>query len=282
MIPILAALLTVVAGSAIWLLIAGLRPVAAPSSTPRRSQLTRPQRKQLQLIAIGLVIGLLLWILTGYIAAVIAAPILALLAPQLIPRSTEKSTIARLTAMEEWTRSLVGLLGATASIEQAIIASRSSAPKALKEEIGMLAARLQSGIPIEQALTQFGDDLDDTTGDLLTGSLILGTRRRGAGLARLLEGTAETIADDVAARRQIEADRAKPRANARFITVIAVVVIAVEFLFNPAYVEPYRTALGQIILIVLVALFLAALWWMNIVARDPKGQRLLRPTGDAS
>jgi tight adherence protein B len=282
MIPILAALLTVVAGSAIWLLIAGLRPVAAPSSTPRRSQLTRPQRKQLQLIAIGLVIGLLLWILTGYIAAVIAAPILALLAPQLIPRSTEKSTIARLTAMEEWTRSLVGLLGATASIEQAIIASRSSAPKALKEEIGMLAARLQSGIPIEQALTQFGDDLDDTTGDLLTGSLILGTRRRGAGLARLLEGTAETIADDVAARRQIEADRAKPRANARFITVIAVVVIAVEFLFNPAYVEPYRTALGQIILIALVALFLAALWWMNIVARDPKGQRLLRPTGDAS
>lgn len=282
MIPILAALLTVVAGSAIWLLIAGLRPVAAPSNTPRRSHLTRPQRKQLQLIAIGLVIGLLLWILTGYIAAVIAAPILALLAPQLIPRSTEKSTIARLTAMEEWTRSLVGLLGATASIEQAIIASRSSAPKALKEEIGMLAARLQSGIPIEQALGQFGDDLDDTTGDLLTGSLILGTRRRGSGLARLLEGTAETIADDVAARRQIEADRAKPRANARFITVIAVVVIAVEFLFNPAYVEPYRTGVGQIILIALVALFLAALWWMNIVARDPKGQRLLRPTGDAS
>lgn len=281
MIPILAALLTVVAGSAIWLLIAGLRPVAAPS-TPQRNQLTQPQRKQLQLLAIGFAIGLLLWILTGYIAAVIAAPILALLAPQLIPRSTEKSTIARLTAMEEWTRSLVGLLGASSSIEQAIIASRSSAPEALKQEIGMLAARLQSGIPIEQALTQFGDDLDDTTGDLLTGSLILGTRRRGSGLARLLEGTAETIADDVAARRQIEADRAKPRANARFITVIAVAVIAIEFLFNPAYVEPYRTALGQIILIALAALFLAALWWMNIVARDPKGQRLLRPTGDAS
>ncbi|MGO2537566.1 MAG: hypothetical protein ACTH8W_15475, partial [Brachybacterium tyrofermentans] len=59
-------------------------------------------------------------------------------------------------------------------------------------------------------------------------------------------------------------------------------VIAIEFLFNPAYVEPYRTGVGQIILIALAGLFLAALWWMNIVARDPKGQRLLRPTGDAS
>lgn len=278
---ILAALLVITAGVAIWLLIAGLRPVAA-SSTPRRQQLTRSQRRQLQLLAAGLAIGLLLWIITGYIAAVIAAPVLALLAPQLIPHSTGKTTIERLTAMEEWTRSLVGLLGASAAIEQAIIASRSSAPEALKEEIGMLAARLQNGIPIEQALTQFGDDLDDTTGDLLTGSLLLGTRRRGSGLARLLEGTAETIADDVAARRQVEADRAKPRANARFITVIAVVVIAIEFLFNPAYVEPYRTGLGQVILIGLVTLFLAALWWMNIVARYPKGQRLLRPTGDPS
>lgn len=278
---ILAALLVITAGVAIWLLIAGLRPVAE-SSTPRRQQLTRSQRRQLQLLAAGLAIGLLLWIITGYIAAVIAAPVLALLAPQLIPHSTGKTTIERLTAMEEWTRSLVGLLGASAAIEQAIIASRSSAPEALKEEIGMLAARLQNGIPIEQALTQFGDDLDDTTGDLLTGSLLLGTRRRGSGLARLLEGTAETIADDVAARRQVEADRAKPRANARFITVIAVVVIAIEFLFNPGYVEPYRTGLGQVILIGLVALFLAALWWMNIVARDPKGQRLLRPTGDPS
>lgn len=278
---IFAALLVVTTGVAIWLLIAGLRPVAAPS-TPQHRQLTRSQRKQLQLLAAGLAIGLLLWIVTGYIAAVIAAPVLALLAPQLIPHSSGKTTIERLTAMEEWTRSLVGLLGASAAIEQAIIASRSSAPEALKEEIGMLAARLQNGIPIEQALTQFGDDLDDTTGDLLTGSLLLGTRRRGSGLARLLEGTAETIADDVAARRQIEADRAKPRANARFITVIAVAVIAIEFLFNPAYVEPYRTGLGQVILIGLVTLFLAALWWMNIVARDPKSQRLLRPTGDAS
>lgn len=281
MIPIIAALLTVLTGVGIWLLVTGLRPVTTPS-TQRRSQLTPSQRKQLQLVAIGLAIGVLLWILTGYIATVVAAPVLMLLAPQLIPRSTEKTTIARLNAMEEWTRSLVGLLGASSSIEQAIIASRNSAPETLKEEIAMLAARLQSGIPIEQALTQFGDDLDDPTGDLLTGSLLLGTRRRGSGLARLLEGTAETIADDVAARRQIEADRAKPRANARFITIIAVVVIAIEFLVNPDYVEPYRTSLGQIILIALSALFLAALWWMNVVSRDPKGQRLLRPTGDAS
>lgn len=281
MMPLIASLCAVVVGVGLWLVISGLRPSQSAAAPARRSHLTRSQRQQLRLLLIGVAVGLLLWIITGYLVAIIALPVLLFLAPHLIPRSTGKNTIKRLNAMEEWTRSLTGLLGASSGIEQAIIASRSSAPEALQEEIGMLAARLQAGIPIERALDTFGDDLDDPTGDLLTGSLILGTRRRGSGLARLLDGTAQTIADDVAARRQIEADRAKPRANARIIAVIAIAIIAGQFILNPAYVEPYKTPIGQIVLVVLVAVFLTGLWWMNFSSREPKGRRLLRATGGA-
>lgn len=279
MLPLIAVLLTLVAGAGIWLLIVGSRRTVPAPTRPKHRALTRPQRRQLRLALIGLVVGIVLWLLSGYIVTVLAGPVLALLAPHLIPRSTGKSTIERLNAMEEWTRSLTGLLGASAGIEQAIIASRSSAPDALKEEVGMLAARLQAGIPIERALEAFGDDLNDPTGDLLTGSLILGTRRRGSGLARLLDGTAQTISDDVAARRQIEADRAKPRSNARLIAIIATLVIAGQFLLNPGFVEPYKTPIGQIVLIALVAVFLAALWWMNLATRERPGRRLLVPSG---
>ena len=69
----------------------------------------------------------------------------------------------------------------------------------------------------------FADDLDDATGDLVAANLILGARRRGAGLASVLEGLAESVAADVRARREIEADRAKPRATARWVTLITVV-----------------------------------------------------------
>lgn len=279
MLPTIAALLAASAGAGLWLVLAGMRPTVEATPARRERQMSTAQRKQIRLLLIGAAAGLLLWLLTGYFVAVLALPALALIAPRLIPRSTGKSTISRLTAMEEWTRSLTGLLGAGGGIEQTIIASRSSAPEALREEIGMLAARLQAGIPIERALETFGDDLDDPTGDLLTGSLILGTRRRGPGLARLLDGTAQTISDDVAARRQIEADRAKPRANARLIAAIGIIVIVGQFVLNPAYVEPYKTPLGQVILIFLVAVFLAGLWWMNLVSREPKGRRLLRATG---
>ena len=53
----------------------------------------------------------------------------------------------------------------------------------------------------------FADDLDDATGDLVAANLILGARRRGGGVASVLESLAESVAADVQARRAIEADR---------------------------------------------------------------------------
>ena len=277
----IAAVLTLVAGIGTWLIITGTRPSTSPPSR-RRPSLSTLQRKQRAALVLALVLGIILWLITGFIVTVIAVPVLVYITPHLLPHSTGKHAIARLDAMAEWTRSLSGLLGASAAIEPAIIASRNSAPAALREDIRMLAARLEAGVPIERALTHFGDDLADPTGDILTGALLLGSRHRGAGLTRILTGTAQTIADDVAARRQIEADRAKPRSTARLITVIAVAVIAAEFILNPTYVEPYQSPLGQIILIVLVAVFLAALWWMNAITREPKGQRFLSSAGGAT
>ena len=87
-------------------------------------------------------------------------------------------------------------------------------------------SRLRARWATEDALRAFADDLDDATGDVIAANLILGARRRGAGLASVLDGLAESVAADVRARREIEADRAKPRATARWVTIITVSVLA--------------------------------------------------------
>ena len=109
-------------------------------------------------------------------------------------------------------------------------------------------ARLRARWATEEALRAFADELDDATGDLVAANLILGARRRGAGLASVLEGLAESVAADVRARRQVEADRAKPRATARWVTLISVSVLVVLALSGD-YVEPYGTPLGQVLLV---------------------------------
>lgn len=279
MLPFLAALCASALILGLWLLVTGLIPQPVTEKAKRPRRLTSAQRRRGATVLAATALGGALWLFTGYFVALPALPAIALLLPHLLPRSSEKALIERLNALEEWTRSLSAVLGAQAGLEGAIIASRTSVGDPIKREVSRLAARLQAGVPTKVALESFADDLDDPTGDVLAGSLLLGSFRRGPGLAKVLDGAAEMISDDVAARREVEADRAKPRANARIITVIAVVVLLLLFVANPTYVEPYQTLFGQVILSTLIAMFLASLWWMNIASRTPKARRILRTTG---
>src|SRR3546814_15959214 len=84
-------------------------------------------------------------------------------------------------------------------------------------------------------------------------------------LAQVLESLAESVAADVRARRQIEADRAKPRATARWVTIISVGVLVI-LAISGTYVAPYRTPLGQVLLVTLLAASVQTLVWMKRMA----------------
>jgi Flp pilus assembly protein TadB len=186
--------------------------------------------------------------------------------------------------MEEWTRSLSGVLSVGVGLEQAIVATLRSTPPAIRSEVSTLAARLRSGWPTVRALRAFADDLDDATGDQIAASLILGSTRRGAGLASVLDGLAQNVADDVRIRRTIEADRAKPRSTARWITFITLVVIGLLAL-NGTYIAPYGTGFGQLILTVLLVGYVGGLVWLRSMTRGRPLPRFLtatRPTHSPS
>ena len=115
---------------------------------------------------------------------------------------------------------LAGVLTVGIGLEQAIAATRRSAPAAIAPEVDRLAARLNARWGTEAALRAFADDLDDATGDLIAASLVLAARRRGGGLTRLLTSLADTATAELRIRRTIEGDRARPRAAARWVTVL--------------------------------------------------------------
>ena len=149
-----------------------------------------------------------------------------------------------------------GVLTVGIGLEQALVATLRSTPAPISRRGQRLVARLRARWDTETALRAFADELDDATGDLIAANLILGARRRGAGLASVLEGLAESVAADVRARRQVEADRAKPRSTARWVTLISASVLVVLAL-SGTYVEPYRSPIGQVILVVLLSAYVA-------------------------
>lgn len=250
----------------------GLRPAPEKPPAPARTHLPSVARlgqispRTRVLLLVGAGAGLIVAIVTGWFIAILAVPAIIVGLPMLLTAPRAASEIERLEAMEEWTRSLSGVLTAGVGLEQALIATLRSTPDAIRPEVTRLVARLGARWGTEDALRAFAEDLDDATGDLVAANLILGARRRGRGLANVLESLAESVAADVRARRQIEADRAKPRATARWITLITVGVLAFLALTG-RYVAPYGSPLGQILLVVLLSAYVATLIWMRTMTR---------------
>lgn len=249
-------------------LIAGLRPIEIAVTPPRTGRLrgitALPRRTRVLLIA-GAVTGAVAFLITGWALALLVVPAAVVGLPVLLAAPPAAARIRRLEAMEEWTRSLSGVLTVGVGLEQALAATLRSTPEEISDEVTRLVARLRARWVTEDAIRAFADELDDATGDVIAANLILGARRRGAGLAAVLEGLAESVAADVRARRQVEADRAKPRATARWVTLISASVLVVLAL-SGSYVEPYRSAVGQVILLTLLSAYVATLVWMRRMA----------------
>lgn len=246
-------------------LVAGLRRTPVVPRPPRARRTPPMSMQTRRLMLVGVAGGLVALVVTGWALALVVVPVAFVGLPILLSSGSAPARIERLEAMEEWTRSLSGVLTVGVGLEQALVATLRSTPAAISPEVTRLVARLRARWVTEDALRAFAEELDDATGDLVAANLILGARRRGAGLASVLEGLAESVAADVRARRQVEADRAKPRATARWVTLISVGVLVVLAL-SGTYVEPYRSPLGQIILISLLAAYVATLVWMKRMA----------------
>lgn len=255
-----------------------LWPAEPEPAKPRRGpsladRVRRIPARTLLLCAGGLAVGLLTGVFTGWWIAVLVLPVAAVGLPVLIVSTPEKKRIARMEAMAEWTRGLAGVLSAGIGLEQALVAMLRSTPAAIQPEVRALVGRMQTNWSSEDALRAFADDLDDPTGDLVAAYLILGARRRGGSLATVLQSLADSVAEDVASRRQIEAERAKPRGTMRWVTIITAGGLGLYALSGG--MAAYGSPLGQLAIAAILALYALSMVWMKRMATPKPLPRII-------
>jgi tight adherence protein B len=285
MTSVLAAAIGLLAVGGILMIIRGLRRSAVPA--PRRSEtlggawarLTRRPagtagRRRDALLLFGLVAGFAVAAWSGWLVAIVAIPTIALGVPYLLslPRPRD---VELLEALDRWVRSLTATLATGKSVTDALRISRRTAPKAIAPEIGLLVARLNNRWETSDALRRFADDLDSADADGVVAALMLAANRGANGASATLQALADSIQAQLKGRRVIESERAKPYVVVRQVTVISMATLGLVFLLNPAYFEPYRTPLGQVILSVLVCLYLGALILLRLRAQQRPRPRIL-------
>lgn len=275
-----AALSGALAMTGIVLLVAELtRRVPAPGMPPRRvlkAGITGAARKRL---AIAVLAGLIMLAVTRWPIAALATATAVMLVPKLTAARVARERIARLEGLEQWTRRLSDMLTAGRGLEDALAVSSKTAPAAISAPVTALARRLAARVGTEDALRAFANEIDDPAGDRIAAALIIATGRRGGAVHGVLSALAEILARDIAARREIEADRAQHRTTLRWI-IAFLGGFTIFAIMNRAYSAPYGTVVGQVVLAVVALLYAAGLGWLHRLGLLPGPGRFLQARGE--
>lgn len=234
----------------------------------------RAARRRMLLIG-AVVVTAVVWAVTGvFVAGVLLGAAVVGVPWLLAPTASASARIAKLEALGEWTQRLSDVIRLGFGLQQALTSSRKNPPAPLASEVVELADKLQAGWHPGEALEDFANQLDDVTADKVCAALTLCAIDSGPGLAQALEDLATSVRDEVAKRRQIEADRAKPRTAVRWMTITSVVVVLAGFAV-PNYTAPYGTGVGQLVLALLAGAFTGVLVWMRSLASHRPVPRFL-------
>ena len=224
----------------------------------------------------GAAAGLVALVVTGWVAVAVAIGMVAASWRQLFGGAREaRLAIARLEALAGWTESLRDLVSTGAALPEALSASLPAAAPVLATPLAGLVDRLRSRESLESALHAFATEMDDVAADLVVAALLLNSRAQGRRLHAVLSALARSARQELAMRRAVEAERRSTRRGVRIVRGVTVSMALGLRLLNPSYAAPYRTATGQLVLAVVVAVFACGFVWLQRLSRIPVAGRFL-------
>ena len=282
--PLLAVLIGALAGGGLFLLVVALRGLP-PTPPGSRSQKLERQLRELVGIrgATALIAGILVLVATRWVVAGIGTALLVLSWRSLGGAASERRAMTRLEGLATWTESLRDTIAGAVGLEQAIPASLRVAAPSLQQPLERLVGRLHTRVPMPEALRMFADDLNDSGADLIIAALIINSRLRGPGLRDLLGALSASVREELDMRRKVNAERRSTRRSAQIVVGVSVGLALLLGVFNHGYVQVYDSAVGQLVLVVIVALYAAGFIWIRKLARFDVPERLLSgPPADSA
>ena len=233
-------------------------------------------------LIISLGTGVVLLIVTRWIVLAGAGIALVLVWPLLFGGAKEeKHAAAKIEALATWAESLRDTIAGAVGLEQAIPATAYAAAPVIREDLALLSDRMRVRVPLPLALRQFADGLNDPTADLIVSALIMNARLRGPGLRQLLSALADTARSELDMRQRVSASRAGTRRSAQIVVIFSIAIMLGLAIFNRSFVAPYSSVQGQLVLVVVVALFAMGMLWMRRLAGVRLPRRFLIATAQA-
>lgn len=273
---LLVVLLGALIGGGLLLLVHAMRPAEQQRTVKPGPSLRDAVSRLGRRLPLGVGAGLLTLLLTRWLVAALCVGALVLFWSRLFGSArAEKAGLARVEGLATWTESLRDTVAGAVGLEQAIPATANAAAPSIAPFLFALSDRLRVRVPLPQALQRFADDLDDPGADLIIAALILNSQLRGPGLRGVLSSLATSARAELEMRQRVNAGRRATQRSVQLVVGITVAFVVGLRLFNPTYVEPYGTAIGQIVLLMILGFFAAGVMWLRMLSKFEMPERFL-------
>jgi len=263
-------------GCGLLLAVAGLRGRRAVG-TPRRSarRVAVSSERLVAQLACALGAATVVAMVTRWPVAAAAAGLVGYGLPNIrAAAGRHQREVARVEAVAAWTEQLRDTLSAANGLEHAIMAGARLAPGPLELPVARLSARLRYE-PLGSALREFATEVDHPLADFVVAALVMAAEREARDLGPLLGHLAECARDDARMRSRVWVGRARTRSAVRIIGGVVVVSVIALALIDRHYLRPYGAATGQLVLLVVIALFAGALAAMDRIGRIAMPERFV-------
>lgn len=275
--------MTVLVGSALGALIglgivvavagaAGLLPAHVPTPIARVGAVVDRLTLRAALATVGAAVA---FAATRWLVGALAVGAAAAAAPSVVgARRRRSEAIARTEAIAAWAEMLRDTMAGAAGLEEAVTTTARVAPPAIRNEVVALALRLERE-PFVPSVRLLARDLADPVGDIVAATLMLASERQSGSLGEVLGAAASAARSSATMRLRVEAGRARTYTSTRMIVGVTVAFALGLVVLNRRYLEPFDTAVGQLVLAVVAALFGVGLWSLARLARPEPPVRLL-------
>ncbi|MBZ5735368.1 hypothetical protein K8Z61_12760 [Nocardioides sp. TRM66260-LWL] len=248
--------------------------VPARVVTSRRKVADYPQTARS--VTVAVIVGVAVGILTRWPVAGLMAVAIVLLWPKLARSGAiEKTSVAKIEAIANWTESLRDAAAAESGLEQALPATLEGAPMLLRRPLRNLVNALDLRTPLPIALAAFADEVDHRGADKVVIALSQTAEQRAGSLKRVLTTLASNTRAELEMRRKVLTERNGVRRQSNQVVLGMLALAGLQAVFLRGWVEPYSTLYGQGLLAVLAGAYVALLVRLQRLAAPEPQPRFL-------
>ncbi|MEJ7831863.1 MAG: hypothetical protein WKF79_03035 [Nocardioides sp.] len=227
-------------------------------------------------VTIALIVGVVVGVLTRWPVAGLMTVAVVVLWPKLARSGAiEKTSVAKIEAIANWTESLRDAAASESGLEQALPATLDGAPALLRGPLRNMVNALELRTPLPVALAHFADEVDDRGADKVVIALSLTAQQRAGSLKRVLTTLASNTRAELEMRRKVLTERDGVRRQSNQVALGLLALAGLQAVFLRGWVEPYSSVYGQMVLAVLAAVYVGLLVRLQRLASPEPHPRFL-------